>query len=133
MQDTLTLTEALMTLPVYVKVWLGVMAITFAASLLFVVKKTPAGWKPQWEAIAIPVSFFLGAVVIEWLYSIYGLSRILGLGHLVAWTPFYVWILTRRSHLDPTTWVSKYMAVYLVVAGLCLVIDTIDLGRYLIG
>jgi len=122
-----------MTHSVWVKAWLGFLAVVFAASLPFVAVKTPAGWRPQWEAIAIPLSLMLGVVVTEWLYSIYGFSRILGLGHLIAWTPFYVWIVVRRRRLEPKSWFAKYLLVYVVAAGVCLAIDAVDVARYLMG
>jgi len=133
MPETQSLTEAIMTHSVWVKAWLGFLAVVFAASLPFVAVKTPTDWRPQWEAITIPLSMVLGVVVTEWLYSIYGFSRILGLGHLIAWTPFYVWIVVRRRRLEPKSWFAKYLLVYVVAAVVCLAIDAVDVARYLMG
>jgi len=101
MPETLTLTVAIMTSPIYVKVWLGIMAVTFAASLPFVVQKTPTGWKPRWEAIVIPISFLLGRFATELLYVKYGFVRVLGLGHILTWTPFFVCIFSSAERWNP--------------------------------
>lgn len=73
------------------------------------------------------------AVFMEWLYGQVGYVRLLGVAHLVCWTPVFLWILARRRSIDRGSLFGKWIVLYLVVAGISLVIDLVDLVRYLAG
>jgi hypothetical protein len=70
---------------------------------------------------------------MNWLYTQVGYVRLLGVAHLVFWTPVYVWVLLHRRTLQSEGLFGKYVLLYLVVAGISLVIDLVDLIRYLLG
>ena len=70
---------------------------------------------------------------MEWLYAQVGFVRLLGLAHLVYWTPVYGWILARRHSIDTTSLFGEYVVLYLIVVGTSLVIDVVDVVRYLLG
>jgi hypothetical protein len=59
--------------------------------------------------------------------------RLLGVAHLVFWGPAYAWILTRRRAIGTASLFGKYVAFYLVIAGISLVVDAVDVVRYLVG
>src|SRR3546814_13987375 len=66
--------------------------------------------------------------LMNWLYDQYGYVRLLGLAHLVFWTPVYGWILMKRKAIAaPSSWFGRYLVAYLVVDGISLAID--EIGR----
>ena len=56
-----------------------------------------------------------------------------GLAHMVFWTPVYAWIFTHRKDDAATAYLAKFVTFYLVMAGISLLIDIIDVSRYLLG
>ena len=59
--------------------------------------------------------------------------RLLGLAHLVGWSPAFVWVLVRRRTIGSGSLFSRWVRVYLIIAGTSLVIDLVDVVRYLLG
>ncbi len=128
-----TLNDAIASQPVWLQAWVMVLVLTHVLALVFVVKKGADGWGVRGEPIAIFLSFVAAAVLMNWLFEQYGYVRLLGLGHLVFWTPAYVWVAMRRRQIGTDSIFGKYVLVYLVVAGISLAVDAIDVARYLTG
>lgn len=129
-----SLNEALATEPVWLQAWVMLLIVTHLAAVLFVVRRRPqGGLAVRPEPIAIVLSFLAAGFFMGWLYEQVGYVRLLGLPHLVFWTPVWVWMLRRRRALGTQTLFGKYVHAYLVVAGTSLVIDLIDVARYLVG
>lgn len=128
-----TLADAIATEPLWLQAWIMILAGTHLLSVAFVAHRTDTGWKVRAESVAILVSFFMAAAAMGWLYDRIGYVRLLGAAHLVFWTPVYIWILARRKDLGVRTLFGKYLLVYLVVAGISLLIDAIDVVRHLLG
>ena len=128
-----TLGEAIATEPSWLQLWVLVLVVTNLAGILFVIGKDENGWKVRAEPIGILISFFVAAAIMNWMYGEFGYVRLLGLAHLIAWLPVYAWIVTRRSGIGLQSVYGKYIHTYLVVAGVSLVVDLIDVIRYLIG
>jgi hypothetical protein len=131
--NTLTLTEAMATEPLWLKSWLFLLVTTHFAAVLFVVGRESGRWRVRAEPIAILASFFAAAVLMNWLYTQLGYVRLLGLAHLVFWTPAYLWVLSRRRAIGRASLFGKYVHAYLVIAGISLAIDAVDVVRYLVG
>jgi len=129
-----SLDAALATEPLWLQAWVLLLVVTHLAALLFVVRRRPqGGLAVRTEPIAIVLSFLAAGLFMGWLYEQVGYVRLLGLPHLVFWTPVWVWMLRRRRALGARTLFGKYVHAYLVVAGLSLVIDLVDVARYLVG
>lgn len=128
-----TLGEAIATEPSWLQLWVLVLVVTNLAAVFFVANKSTDGWKARTEPIAIIIGFVAAAVIMNWMYGEYGYVRLLGLAHLIGWLPVYVWIVTRRSGIGFESLFGKYIHTYLLVAGISLVIDLIDVVRYLVG
>ena len=134
MQDYANLSEAVMaTQPTWLISYLFVLTAANLGAVFFIVKRTAAGWRPRYEAIAIIIAFLLAGEFMEYLYGQYGYVRLLGLAHIVCWTPVYVWIFTHRKDYETAPYFSKFIMFYLLMAGLSLFIDTIDVARYVLG
>ena len=121
------------TQPSWLLAYLMVLVAANLGAMFFIAKKTPQGWRPRYEALAIVAAFLLAGEFMEYLYQQYGYVRLLGLAHIVFWTPVYAWIFTHRKDYAAYPYFSKFVPFYLVMAGISLTIDVIDLLRYALG
>lgn len=130
-----SLSEAIALQPSWLLVWIGILVVTNLAALLFVVGRRDGKWLFRPEAAAILIAFFAAGALMEYLYALHGYVRLLGLAHLVFWTPVYAWIYfsRRKRHPPSRSLFGKYLVLYLVINGLSLVIDAVDVVRYFIG
>lgn len=135
MPDAPTLAQEMMQQPLWLQAWIGLLMVTNLAAAGFLLRRDAAGARRIcWPALAILGAFFGAAMLMTWLHGHYGYVRLLGLAHLVFWTPVYGWILARRRELAaPGSAFGKYLLAYLVVNGISLVIDVIDVARYFTG
>lgn len=82
-------------MPLWLKVWLGVMMITFASGLLFVWKQPIARWAVGGFLMPfLAMEHILNA--LEWPF----LSGSIALAHLIFWTPALLILLWKRPFLD---------------------------------
>jgi hypothetical protein len=128
-----TLADAIATEPLWLRSWLFLLLTVNLAALLFVVGREGDRWRVRWEAIAILASFLAAGVFMGWLYDRVGYVRLLGLAHLLFWGPVWAWIFVRRPAIGTGSWFGKYVHAYLVVAGISLAIDAVDVVRHLMG
>lgn len=129
-----TLSDAIMaTQPTWLISYLYVLVAANLGAVFFIAKRTENGWRPRYEALAIIVAFLLAGQFMDYLYAQYGYVRLLGLAHIVFWTPVYAWIFMHRKDYDTTPYFAKFVLFYLVMAGISLTIDVIDVARYLLG
>ncbi len=132
--DPATLGEAIAMQPFWLKSWMYLLGATNLVAVFFLAKRVAGKWRPRWEALAILIGFLAAGAFMEWLYEQYGYVRLLGLAHLVFWTPVYVWIFGRRRELVGAYAIfGKYILFYLLMNGISLVIDLIDVIRYFTG
>ena len=129
-----TLGEGIAAQPPWLQGWVLLLVLAHLGALAFVAHRADGKWKVRIEPIAIVVSFLAAGAFMSWLFERVGYVRLLGLAHLVFWTPVYVWVLSRRGTIGgPNTLYGKYLLFYLVIAGISLVVDAIDVVRYLAG
>lgn len=128
-----TLGEAIATEPVWLQVWVTLLVVAHLPAIAFVVGRDAGRWRLRLEPIAILVSFAVSTLAIGWLYGQVGYVRLLGLAHLVCWTPAFVWVVSRRRTFGSGSLFSKWVHFYLLIAGASLVIDLVDVVRHLLG
>jgi hypothetical protein len=74
----------------------------------------------------------MAAFLIMWfIYVEKGFVRLLGLGHLIAWTPQMVFYI--QSVENTAGWFQYWIISVLIFNGICLVIDFVDVVRYSLG
>ena len=112
-----TLGEAIATEPMWLQGWVTALVVVHLAALAFIVTRVHGVWRVRYQPFAILASFFLAGAFMGWLYEQVGYVRLLGLAHLVFWTPVYVWVWRTRNREAGTVY-AKYLLVYLVIAGL---------------
>ena len=130
-QAPATLEAAIATQPAWLQAWVGVLILVHVLALAFVVHRAPEGWRIRWEPLAIFASFVAAGLLMSWMYTQVGYVRLLGLAHLIFWSPAYAWVVVRRPAIGARTLFGKYVVAYLVIAGISLVIDAIDVVRYM--
>ena len=95
--------------------WVGLLILSNLLAILFVVGREDESWKVRPEPIAILIAFFAAAALMNWLYTEIGYVRLLGVAHLVFWTPVWVWVLIKRKAIGWATLYGKYIHLYLVM------------------
>ncbi|MHA7836583.1 MAG: hypothetical protein ACX98W_03890 [bacterium] len=128
-----TLAEAMATEPLWLRAWIQVLIAVNMAAVLFIVGRSEGRWRIRWEPIAILGAFFGAVLAMGALYDAVGYVRLLGLAHLVFWGPVWAWILWHRAQYPLRSAFGIYLHVYLVIAGISLLIDALDVVRYLLG
>ncbi|MEE8259777.1 MAG: hypothetical protein V3R14_02130 [Nitrospinaceae bacterium] len=74
------------------------------------------------------------AFLIMWgIYAKKGFVRLLGLGHLIAWPPLMIWYAKVLAQGNVEGAFKYWLMAVLVVNGISLVIDLVDVVRYSIG
>ena len=107
--------------------WVGVMAIINMIGGLYY-------WSlPEGKIV---LGCLMGSfLVMTIIFSKLGFVRLLGLGHVLFWTPLCLWLIQglqeRQFSLDSN--LQLWIYAVLIVNGLSLVIDYLDFFRYLRG
>ena len=87
-----------------------------------------------WDALEAKVVFaaIMGnAMLMVALHAKFGFVRLLGIGHIL-WLPLLPWLVLRLAELSPGP-LSIWLWSLIVINGLSLVIDVIDVVRYARG
>ncbi len=129
----MSLSDAMATEPVWLRAWIQVLIGVHFAALLFIVGREGGRWRFRAEPAALLAAFIAAALVMGRLYDSVGYVRLLGLAHLLCWGPVWIWILLRRKEFEIRSIYGGYIHVYLLIAGISLVIDALDVGRYVLG
>lgn len=132
-QTVMTLNDAIAAGPTWLQAWVGLLILSHVAALPFAFGREEGAIKFRAECAAIFVSFIAAAIAMNWLHETYGYVRLLGLAHLIFWTPAFVWVMTKRAAIGASSWYGRYIHAYLLIAGTSLVIDAIDVIRYALG
>ncbi|MEM7523208.1 MAG: hypothetical protein AAF360_05500 [Pseudomonadota bacterium] len=125
----MTMQEAIALQPTWVGIWLNVLllgAFILPISLLI--------WKQtRLAGLIIPVVSVASALATGQLYEMVGYVKLLGLPHIIFWTPlmFYLVSLWRKDDLPkaPKAILSASMATIVI----SLAFDYVDLLRYVLG
>jgi hypothetical protein len=119
-----TLFSGILAEPTYLLIWLfWLIAVNSAA--LFFLQRIEARW--------ILATWLINAVLMTALAELNGYNRFLGLSHVVAWTPLLVYLWRRRGEFEGSSLVERWIRVLFVTNLISLVIDYVDVGRYLLG
>ena len=112
--------------PQWLQIWGNILGpVTLLTIILFLFRRNLV-------PVAVLTLFVLPSTAL--LYHYFGYSRILGLSHIVFWTPTVVYLLKiRRTWRVRETWLGKWIVVALAVILISLVFDYVDLVRWLLG
>lgn len=116
--------EHILRYPLWLQAWIAWMGLVNSAAVVFL-RHVQARW-----ALA---AFVGAALLMQTLYTLNGFNRLLGLGHVVFWTPLVVYLARQRPRLEPGSAVRVWVTILLVTNVTSLVVDYIDVIRYLLG
>lgn len=125
----MTFQDAVANQPAWVQMWLNV--LLFGAFILpvslFIWRQT------RLTALITLVASGLAAASIIWMYGQLGYVRLLGLPHIVLWTPLVIYLLaqSRRAEIpNAPKWIIRTIGAVITVS---LAFDYIDVARYFMG
>lgn len=116
--------DGLMQQPTWLKIWVGWMIVVNTASLAFL-KHT--------EARVVLGVWIANGITMTLLAEAMGYTRLLGLSHVIWWTPLIVYLWTRRDRFDPKALFTRWVYVLILTNTISLVVDYIDVIRYILG
>ncbi len=125
----MTFEEAIAQQPLWVQWWLYLMfvgAIVLPIALLFWRKSRIAG------AAALVASVVAG-FAIGWMYGQLGYVKLLGLPHIILWTPLAIYLFMRMRDPEMPKWPRWIMGAVLATILISLAFDYTDVIRYLLG
>lgn len=117
--------QHLMQQPVWVQVWVAWMGLVNFASVAFL--------KGTKEARIVLGVFLANMVSMNALFALNGFNRLLGLSHVIWWTPLVIYLTRRLPCIDRATRFGLWLRAVLATDAASLVIDYSDVVRYLLG
>lgn len=119
-----TLMQDIFAQPLWLVAWVSWLMLVNTASLLFL-KHAPARW--------VLLAWIGNGLTMTALHVEFGHTRILGLSHLLWWTPLliYLWRSPRRRALQGAA--RLWAGALMLSIGLSLAVDNVDVARYLAG
>lgn len=112
--------------PGWVVIWMNVLVLVLAGSIPFAFIRKEARW--------ILLGTILGMAGTFVAYTQFGFTRILGIGHILFWTPtlIYIWRIRDRWNVGGS-WFGKWIIAAALVMAISLAFDYTDLARWLLG
>mgnify|MGYP001292076715 CR=1 FL=1 len=114
------------TAPLWVQYWLAFLSAVLMLAFPFALVRDEARWA------ALVVLLTLPAMVA--LHSAIGFVRLLGIVHVVLWTPFVIYLWRRRSQWRVKETLSgKWLALLFAMMMVSLAFDYYDVVRWILG
>jgi len=111
--------------PQYLQIWLNWLVAINLASVLFIFHKPQARW--------VLLAMIGNVAFMMFLFSQVGFVRLLGLSHIIFWTPLLIYLAMRKGTLNVTSISGIYFIVVFVSNLASLVLDYYDVYRYIMG
>jgi hypothetical protein len=125
----MTLAQSIATQPLWVQYWLYILVFSIVALpiALLIWKQT------RLTAVITIAASIIAGLGVSWIYDRLGYVKLLGLPHIILWTPlvWYLWQQTKR--VDMPIWPRRIMMVIMAMFVLSLVFDYVDVARYVLG
>ncbi len=116
--------KGLLKQPFHVQLWL---VLLVAVNLVI-----PLFYLGRIEARVVALTFLIAAVLMTVLTALSGFSRLLGLGHFV-WFPLLYFLWTGLEQIPADDFFGIWVRVLMIVNAISLVIDVVDVIRYIAG
>ena len=105
------------------RVWLVLLGLTNMSAVFFL---------DTLEGKLVLAGIVAGVVFQMSIFAAKGYVRLLGIGHIL-WLPLVLWLLSRIGDIGTDSTFGKWVLAVIVVDGISLIIDMVDVGRYLGG
>jgi hypothetical protein len=106
--------------------------VAWLSLLLTVNMVLPLFFMATLEARVVLATMMASAGLMLFLFAQKGFVRLLGVGH-VLWIPLLYWLFGRVDFAAPDTGFEQWVLAVILLNGLSLVIDAVDVVRYLKG
>jgi hypothetical protein len=110
--------------PPWLLAWVNWMGVVNLASLAFL-RRTEA----RWTITAFAASF----ATMNLLYAVVGYERLLGLAHVLFWTPLLIFVAPRLQRHGSDSAYGLWLRILVATNGLSLVVDYADVIRWFAG
>ncbi len=121
--------EAIATQPVWVQMWLNWMGLVIVGTFIGLLFSKGT----RRDAAVIFVTTILVYFAMTWLYRQVGFVRLLGIIHVIVWTPLVYYLWKRLESPLITKPFRGLIWVFLATITVSLIIDYIDVARYILG
>ncbi len=121
--------EAIATQPAWIQYWVNAMGLVFVVSI--VVLLFSASTRRDAVVMIATLAATFGAMM--WLYGQVGYVRLLGVVHVVLWTPLAIYLWRRLADATIGTPFRQTIWLVLAVIVVSLAFDYVDVGRYALG
>ena len=124
MKSFIKFNQGMMRMPIHWQLWLLLLvAVNVVIPFLFV---------GRFEAQLVLGTMVANLMLMTLLTGLTGFSRLLGLGHF-PWFLLLYFLWAQLDHISADNFFGIWIRVLMVVNALSLLIDTVDVGRYLAG
>ncbi len=117
-------TKGLMSMPMPWPVWLGLLVTVNVAGPIYFFEAL--------EAKVVLAAFLASAALMAAIFATKGFVRLLGIGHIL-WIPMVPWLWTRLDQVETGSLIGYWMIAVVAVNGISLIIDAVDVVRYVAG
>jgi len=130
MENQIPFNEAMFTLASgWQTVWLYWMsfAITVTPLVLILSKAT------RLDAVIVFLTNLAMFIGMSWVYDQMGYVRLLGIVHVILWTPLFIYLFLRAKNAEMPLLCRLIMWMFAATLAVSLVFDYTDVVRYLLG
>jgi len=125
----MSFSEAVATLPDAIRLWvLWLTIVMVIAPVALLVDRTA-----RREGLVVLIATIAVMVSMQALHAAVGFVRLLGLPHVLVWTPLAVWLVHRLRVAPLSRRAQATIGVFLVSIAVSLVFDYVDVARYVAG
>jgi hypothetical protein len=115
--------------PMAVQIWLNVLLVG-----AFVLPCVLLIWRQSRIAGAATLGCsVLAAIGVIGIFSQLGYVRLMGLGHIIFWTPIVFYLYRQQARLGMPTLPVRIIRAIILTVSISLIFDYIDLARYILG
>ncbi|NKB27543.1 MAG: hypothetical protein GKR99_08300 [Rhodobacteraceae bacterium] len=125
----MTLEEAIATQPQWLTWWLNWLLVgTLALPLVLVI------WRPtRLAGILTVLATGLSGFGVVAMYERLGYVKLIGLPHIILWTPLVIWLIVVLRGRDMSVWPRRILSVVILTILISLAFDYADVFRYFLG
>lgn len=124
--EEMTFHQHLMSQTTWIVIWVfWLVFLNIAGAAIFAWRHVEARW--------VLAAMLANLPVMNLLFRYFDYTRMLGLSHIIFWTPLLVYLWLRRDKIQLRTPFGIYIHILFISNFISLIVDYIDVIRYLTG
>lgn len=125
----MTFHDAMFSATGWIQIWFYWLGLAMVATPIVLVFSNTT----RRDALIVLLTNIVVVASMGWLYKQIGYVRLLGIVHVVLWTPLFIYLWSRAKNSEIT--LPFRLVIWLFVASLAvsLAFDYVDVARYLLG